>query len=322
MVTAAGCFGGGLLVGAAGIYTHSLPLLYLGYGVLGGCGVGLAYTPPLQALIAWFPDKKGLASGLTLAGFGSGALLFTPAVNKLMAKFAEMPEYLGKADQVTTVLRDGKLFAESAGGALREVVMAAPADVAKLSYDLADGIYVVGSGDTGAAAALGACGVAYGVAMLASAFMIRTAPPGYKPAGWKPPAAAAGAPAGPSATHAVSPNVVLQTPQFYMLGTMFFVMASGGISLMSVAKPMMSEVFSSTLPTLVTAGFASQYVQMLAAANLGGRLGWAAFSDRFGRRATFHMFTIGSIPLYASIPWAIEQVCLTGATAPLYLFIG
>lgn len=46
----------------------SLPLLYAGYGVIGGTGVGLAYTPPVQALISWFPDKKGLASGLTIAG--------------------------------------------------------------------------------------------------------------------------------------------------------------------------------------------------------------------------------------------------------------
>ena len=63
--------------------------------------------------------------------------------------------------------------------------------------------------------------------------------------------------------------------QFYLLGTTFFCVACGGMGIFSVAKPMMGEVFSSTLPSLVTAAFASQYVQMLAAGNLGGRIGWA-----------------------------------------------
>ena len=64
------CFGGGLFLGSCGVMWHNLWLLYLGYGVLGGCGVGIAYTPPLQCLISWFPDRKGLASGMTIAGFG------------------------------------------------------------------------------------------------------------------------------------------------------------------------------------------------------------------------------------------------------------
>ena len=75
-MTAASFFcGGGLMLGGIGIATHSLPALYLGYGFLAGCGIGLAYTPPVQALLQWFPDKKGLASGLTIAGFGSGVFV-------------------------------------------------------------------------------------------------------------------------------------------------------------------------------------------------------------------------------------------------------
>lgn len=60
----------------------------------------------------------------------------------------------------------------------------------------------------------------------------------------------------------VNPTMALKTPQFYALSTTFFCVACGGIGLFSVAKPMMGEVFSSTLPTLVTAGFASLYVQV------------------------------------------------------------
>eukprot|EP01031_Cornospumella_fuschlensis_P048234 gene48234-59073_t len=67
MAAAACAFGSSLLFAAAGIHFHSLPLLYVGYGILGGTGIGLAYTPPVQTLMQWFPDKKGVASGLTLA---------------------------------------------------------------------------------------------------------------------------------------------------------------------------------------------------------------------------------------------------------------
>ena len=86
MAVAGLLFGGGMLVGSVGVATHQLWLLYLGYGFLSGCGVGIAYTPPLQALIEWFPDRKGLASGLAIGGFGSGAIAFTPAFQYLSQK--------------------------------------------------------------------------------------------------------------------------------------------------------------------------------------------------------------------------------------------
>lgn len=62
MFVAGLCFGGGLMLGGLGVALHSLPLLYAGYGLLGGTGVGLGYTPPVQALIQWFPDRKVMHS--------------------------------------------------------------------------------------------------------------------------------------------------------------------------------------------------------------------------------------------------------------------
>ena len=68
------CWGGGFMLGSLGIYMHSWPLLYLGYGVLGGCGLGLGYISPVSTLIKWFPDRKGMATGLAIMGFGGGAM--------------------------------------------------------------------------------------------------------------------------------------------------------------------------------------------------------------------------------------------------------
>merc|ERR1719348_2612283 len=88
---------------------------------------------------------------------------------------------------------------------------------------------------------------------------------------------------------------------------------------MAVAKPMIQSVFADAMPALVTASFASAYLMSLA--NLGGRLGWAAISDKIGRRNTFHIYTLGSIPIFGSLPYLIEQ-CVsnpTGTLAPAYL---
>ena len=123
MAAASFAFGGGCLLGAAGIHLHSLPLLYAGYGFLAGTGIGLTYTPPVQTLMQWFPDKKGIASGLTIAGFGGGALVFTPIAQQLMQHFAKMPEYLGPATDFVTKVQDGKMFAD-VNGKLVEVVQA------------------------------------------------------------------------------------------------------------------------------------------------------------------------------------------------------
>jgi MFS family permease len=88
MFLAACCFGGGLLVAALGIFTHQLWLLYLGYGGLGGIGLGLGYVAPVSTLIRWFPDKRGLASGLAIMGFGGGAMIAAPLSRHLMGFFS------------------------------------------------------------------------------------------------------------------------------------------------------------------------------------------------------------------------------------------
>jgi MFS family permease len=87
MFASALCFSGGFIVSAIGIHFHQLWLLYLGYGVLGGCGLGIGYISPVSTLIKWFPDRPGMATGLAIMGFGGGALIAAPLSVMLMEHF-------------------------------------------------------------------------------------------------------------------------------------------------------------------------------------------------------------------------------------------
>jgi MFS family permease len=91
MFVAATCFGAGFLVAAAGAATHSLALIYLGYGVIGGVGLGLGYISPVSTLIKWFPDRPGLATGLAIMGFGGGAMIGSPLGTRLMTFYKAAP---------------------------------------------------------------------------------------------------------------------------------------------------------------------------------------------------------------------------------------
>lgn len=87
MFVAACCFGGGFWIAALGVYLHEIWLLYLGYGVIGGIGLGLGYVSPVSTLIKWFPDRRGMATGLAIMGFGGGAMIGAPLAVWLMDLF-------------------------------------------------------------------------------------------------------------------------------------------------------------------------------------------------------------------------------------------
>ncbi|MFX9061813.1 MFS transporter, partial [Acinetobacter baumannii] len=72
---AACCWGGGLLIGAFGVYVHQLWIMWLGCGVIGGVGLGLGYISPVSTLVKWFPDRRGMATGMAIMGFGGGAMI-------------------------------------------------------------------------------------------------------------------------------------------------------------------------------------------------------------------------------------------------------
>ena len=88
MFTAGLCWAGGFLVSALGVYVHNIWLVYLGYGVLGGCGLGIGYISPVSTLIRWFPDRPGMATGMAIMGFGGGAFIASPLSVWLMRQFS------------------------------------------------------------------------------------------------------------------------------------------------------------------------------------------------------------------------------------------
>jgi MFS family permease len=98
MFTAAVFWSTGFLIGSLGIATEQLWLLYLGYGVIGGIGLGIGYISPVSTLIKWFPDRPGLATGMAIMGFGGGALIASPLSRQLMSLYD--PSYDGTAGTV------------------------------------------------------------------------------------------------------------------------------------------------------------------------------------------------------------------------------
>jgi MFS family permease len=87
-VVSALCWCGGLVISALGIYMHQIWLMWLGSGVIGGIGLGLGYISPVSTLIKWFPDRRGMATGMAIMGFGGGAMIGAPLADKLMKHFA------------------------------------------------------------------------------------------------------------------------------------------------------------------------------------------------------------------------------------------
>ena len=87
-VVAALCWAGGLMISAVGVYIHQLWMLWVGSGIIGGCGLGLGYISPVSTLIKWFPDRRGMATGMAIMGFGGGAMIGSPLATILMNHYA------------------------------------------------------------------------------------------------------------------------------------------------------------------------------------------------------------------------------------------
>lgn len=298
-VFAATFWGGGFILGSLGIASHQLWLVYLGYGVFGGCGLGLGYVSPVSTLIRWFPDRRGMATGMAIMGFGGGAMIAAPVQGWLLSLFAKAPEYLGSVDVIATVTEAGRVFAQTTAGNV-EVIIASAAQAASLPGGGSAGVYVVGTGDTGAAATFMTLGIVYFCVMIIAAFSFRVPSEGWKPEGWEPKPE--------TANRMITRNDVdidqaLRTPQFWQLWIMLCFNVTAGIGVIGVAKTMMSDIYGTMMPLVVTAAFASTYVLMISVFNMVGRFFWASTSDFIGRKNTYHCFFVLGAVLYLAIPY-------------------
>ena len=317
-VVAACCWGGGFLVGGIGIALHQLWLVYLGYGVIGGCGLGLGYVSPVSTLIKWFPDRRGMATGMAIMGFGGGAIIGTPLKEFLIRLFYRAPEFVAPVDQVNLITQAGRRFTEIAGE-LREVVVVGANDVGGMVVQGTEGVYLVGTGSIGVAQTFTALGLIYFVVMMIAAFSYRLPPPDWKPAGWTPPDEQQMA-RRMIATHDVDVNEALRTRQFWQLWIVLCFNVTAGIGVIGVARTMMSDIFGTTLPNIVDGAYAALYVQMIAVFNMVGRVFWASTSDYIGRRNTYWIFFALGIVLYLSVPYTAGQVSSAPAVIWLIFF--
>ena len=259
-VAAAVCWSGGLLLGALGIVTHQLWILWLGTGVLGGIGLGLGYISPVSTLIKWFPDRRGMATGMAIMGFGGGAMIGAPLAQMLMEHFR----------------------APGSGGVWQTFVVLA---------------------------------AVYFVFMMGGAFGYRVPPPGWQPAGWTPPEPNVKA----MITHGqVHLRDAHKTTAFWCVWLVLCMNVSAGIGVLSMASPMLQEIFGGSLIGQPGTGFtaltdaqrasvaviAAGFAGLLSLANIGGRFFWASVSDHIGRKMTYFIFFLLGIAMYAAAPWA------------------
>jgi len=317
-VVAALCWGGGYLVGSLGIALHQLWLIYLGYGVIGGCGLGLGYVSPVSTLIRWFPDRRGMATGMAIMGFGGGAMIGAPLKEWLITTFYRPAEYLGMTAELSLITEGGRRFTEVAGE-LHEVVVVGATDVASMIVPGPAGVYVVGTGSVGVAQTFLVIGLIYFVVMMIAAFSYRIPAPGWSPSGWVPPDEAHRHQKMIS-QHDVHIDEALKTRQFYQLWIVLCFNVTAGIGVLSVAKTMITEIFGTTLPDVVDGAFAATYVVMISVFNMVGRFFWASTSDYIGRKATYWIFFALGILLYVSIPYSARQVSISPAAVWLVYF--
>ncbi len=314
-VIAAICWGGGFILGGVGIMTNQLWLLYLGYGVIGGCGLGLGYISPVSTLIRWFPDHRGMATGIAIMGFGGGAMIAKFMIGPIMRAFYIAPDYLGPIANVNLITQAGRRTVQMAGE-LHEVVIIGANDVANMLVAGPQGVYLAGTGNIGVAQTFFTLGSVYFVIMILAAFAYRIPEEGWLPKGYVVPDETKGM----ITEHDVHIDQAHKTPQFWQLWLMLCLNVTAGIGVISVAKTMMKDIFGGALPNLVNLEFAATYVLMISIFNMLGRFFWASTSDYIGRKNTYFIFFGLGALLYASLPFAAQAVSITASVNYLLIF--
>jgi MFS transporter, OFA family, oxalate/formate antiporter len=250
MVTIVGVLLWGVGVALAGFGTEALGKmwLYLTYGIIGGLGLGMGYVSPVAMVTKWFPDRRGLGSGMVVMGFGLGAFFYNQIITRL--------------DVYRAAAKPAGAFVAAKAAAIKAGTTFDPTQYA-LPAGAFHGLMVL----------FAVSGVIFIVIGGLCAFVLRNPPDGYTVPG----AVAVAASSGPS----YSPNDVLRMPQLYGLWLLLFLNVTAGILVISNAAPIYTEL------TGATPAVAGQVYGFLAVFNGLGRFFWGAVSDRLGRAMTY-----------------------------------
>ncbi|HSZ08171.1 MAG TPA: OFA family MFS transporter [Steroidobacteraceae bacterium] len=248
-------WGLGNVVAGVGTAAFGAPWLYVSYGIIGGIGAGMAYITPLSMVTKWFPDRKGLAGGLVAGAFGLGAFLYNQIVPRLSG-FHAAAEHAGGFIAAKTA-------AKAAGGSFDP---AAPS-VAFSAADLGTLMHV-----------FVASGIVFLIVGLGAASLFRNpAPSRLLTAAQKP-------------AQGYAPLQVIAMPQFYLLWLQLFVNVIAGITIISNAVFMLTDL------TRVASASIAPLFGLVSVFNALGRCFWGAISDRIGCQHTFAaMFAVQAL---------------------------
>jgi OFA family oxalate/formate antiporter-like MFS transporter len=342
-MVAATLWGVGLLVASLGVKLGVIQVLWLGYGVLGGMGLGLGYITPVSTLVKWFPDRRGMATGLAIMGFGFGAAIGGPVYNYIMSAVAAgrlaMPEAEYRAgiasyNAAKNVLKGIHVHHEAAAGydmeQLLNAVQAGQNEKIlgmlppKLAQDASSSLAKlnVALNDSGLASfwdlrdserfkSAIASGIAATFLFAGLAYLlIMFAAASYiarPPQGWMPARMKADVDAGKRKVvpdlNQLTANAAARTAPFYGLWIMMFINISCGIGIIYTASPLAQESIG------LTPAQAAGVVGLMSVFNGLGRLGWASFSDYLGRANTYTLFFVTQILAFYFLP-SITHVVL------------
>jgi MFS transporter, OFA family, oxalate/formate antiporter len=282
---------GGLLLGASFLLGALLVAadrpwaLYLTYGVIGGAGIGFAYVCPIAAAVKWFPDKKGLITGIAVAGFGAGALFFAGPASVLLQPPADSGDTVG----LSQLLLIGLGVSEGTGFG-----------IGWRTFFVLHGV------------------LAGGVVLLGAA-LLRNPPPG-----WSPPAPASATRSMAKVVDVAWPDM-LNTPLACMIWLTFIFGATSGLMAIGQWTPMMSAVLEGqTFAPEWLGGFGRflEPVGILALFNAVGRIFWGKFSDVIDRpRAMMIMFLLQGM-VFMMLPSAQSNTAIFLASALVGLNFG
>jgi OFA family oxalate/formate antiporter-like MFS transporter len=257
----------------AGVGPHEVWWWDLTYGVIGGFGNGMAYITPVATVTKWFPDKRGLASGMVVMGFGLGAFIYGFVLKAI-------PGFV-------TLSNDAAAYADAKSAA---TVAGRPFDAAA---------HAVSASDIGAMTSiLLVSGIVYAIVGGLCAMLLQNPPAGYTVAG----ATAAAA----SHEGSYTPAQVLRMPQLYLLWLMLFVNVVAGILIVSNAVPIILELISKgvTDPAEIRrlSGTATSSYAFVAIFNGLGRFFWGAVSDRVGRNMAMVLIYACQVVIFFLLP--------------------